>query len=102
MKWDTSYSGTCKYSADAAVLIASKGYHIPLTSSLLKLAWGLADSVDVEQFLSQLDGTPDASSMEMLSTHPFTNNRIRNLLRLVKRGDFRKQIGPIEDPRDTP
>jgi len=94
------WSRSCEYSADAAVLIASKGNHIPLTSSLLKLTGEVVDPVDVENFLSQLDETQESQGLEIFSTHPFTKNRIRNLLRLVKQGEFRKKIGP-EDHRDS-
>ena len=91
------WSRSCEYSADAAAFIASKGDHIPLTSSLLKLTWGLEDSVDVEEFLSQLDESPEATGLEILSTHPFISNRIKNLIRLSKR----KKTGPPEKPQDS-
>lgn len=91
------WSRSCEYSADAAALIASRGDHIPLTSSLLKLTWGLSDSVDVEEFLAQLNDNPEASALEVLSTHPFISNRIKSLLRLSKR----QEIKPLEEPKDS-
>jgi Zn-dependent protease with chaperone function len=86
------WSRSCEYSADSVALIASKGDLIPMTSSLLKLAWGLDDSVDVEEFLAQLDGDSGTLIMEIFSTHPFMNNRIKNLIRLARRKDFKKKI----------
>lgn len=95
------WSRSCEYSADSVALIASRGDLIPLTSSLLKLAWGLDDSVDIEEFLAQLDGDSGTLSMEVFSTHPFMNNRIKNLIRLARQKDFRKKMEHM-DPRDLP
>lgn len=92
------WSRSCEYSADAAALIASRGDLVPLTSSLLKLT--LVDSIDVEKFLSQLEGRSETSALEVLSTHPFISNRVRNLLRLIRDEEFRKKIEHIEGPRN--
>ncbi len=95
------WSRSCEYSADAAALIASRGNPLPLTSSLLKLTWGLTDSVDVEAFLAQLEENPEASGLEILSTHPFVGNRIKNLISLSKRMEAIKRKGGPKGPPDS-
>jgi Zn-dependent protease with chaperone function len=81
------WSRSCEYSADAAALLASEGDAIPFISSLLKLTSGLSDSIDFHTFLAQLNHSSSRKSAsryaQLLSTHPFVNSRIQNLLRLT-------------------
>jgi len=74
----------CEYSADSIALLASGGNLEPVVSSFLKLSSGLANvDVDLKSFLEQADGaTGSAAGMaELASTHPFINNRIKNLIK---------------------
>jgi Zn-dependent protease with chaperone function len=78
------WSRSSEYSADSIALRASAGDIRPVVSSLLKLSSGLTDiQVDVDTFLNQAEGdTQTASSIaELTSTHPFINNRIKNLVK---------------------
>ncbi|MBL7163909.1 MAG: M48 family metalloprotease [Anaerolineales bacterium] len=82
------WSRSCEYSADAIALLASDGDPKPVVSSLLKLSSGLTDvSVDVDSFLRQADGENGAAASvaELTSTHPFMNNRIKNLVQQTSR-----------------
>ena len=87
------WSRSCEYSADTIALLASGGDPKPVISSLLKLSSGLTDvSVDVETFLSQAEGESATTTVaELASTHPFMNNRIKNLVK--QKGLFeRKEV----------
>jgi Zn-dependent protease with chaperone function len=78
----------CEYSADAVALLASGGELEPVISSFLKLSSGLANvTVDLKSFLEQVDGSAssEAAFAELGSTHPFINNRIRNLIKQKER-----------------
>lgn len=81
------WSRSCEYSADAAALLASGGNPKPVVTALLKLSSGLADMhMNVDAFLDQarLDTASTAAFAEWGSTHPFINNRIRQVLRLAE------------------
>ena len=85
------WSRSCEYSADSIALMASGGDVQPVVSSLLKLSSGLTDvSVDVDTFLRQADGENGAAASvaELTSTHPFINNRIKNLVQQTGRLEF--------------
>jgi len=85
------WSRSCEYSADAIALMASGGDVRPVVSSLLKLTSGLTDvAVDVDTFLRQADGENGAAASvaELTSTHPFINNRIKNLVQQTGRLEF--------------
>ena len=87
------WSRSSEYSADSIALLASGGDVRPVVSSLLKLSSGLTDvSVDVETFLRQVEGnTPTTSSIaELTSTHPFINNRIKNLVKQRGTHEFKE------------
>jgi len=73
----------CEYSADSIALLASGGNLEPVVSSFLKLSSGLANiSVDLKSFLEQADGAEGSAAIaELSSTHPFINNRIKNLIK---------------------
>jgi Zn-dependent protease with chaperone function len=74
----------CEYSADAVALLACSGDLEPVISSFLKLSSGLANvSVDLKSFLAQADEADGSYTgmAEQTSTHPFINNRIKNLIK---------------------
>lgn len=78
------WSRSCEYSADACALQACQGRLEPVVSALLKLALGLpVEQINVQAFLEQIEGkSSHVGQAEMLSTHPFLNNRINRLVQL--------------------
>jgi len=80
------WSRSCEYTADAVALHASGNDPKPMISALLKLASGLQNvSVDLDDFLAQVqegDENNVSEKAELLSTHPFLNNRIRRLIQI--------------------
>ena len=83
------WSRDCEYSSDAVALLASGGNLEPVASSFLKLSCGLVNAkVDLESFLAQAHGAGGsaAAMAELTSTHPFINNRIKNLIKLQETG----------------
>lgn len=80
-----NWNRACEYSSDSIALLASGGNPEPVVSALLKISSGLTDiAVDLNEFLGQMEGKADkaASAAEFVSTHPFINNRIKNLIKL--------------------
>jgi Zn-dependent protease with chaperone function len=87
------WSRACEYSADAVALMISDGNLKPVISALLKLSSGLTDvSVDLNSFLQQADSETGAAASvaELTSTHPFMNNRIKNLLKQQGLSEFQE------------
>lgn len=83
------WSRSCEYTADAVALHASGNDPRPMISALLKLASGLENlSVDLDDFLEQVqkgDASNVSGKAEILSTHPFINNRTRRLIELASK-----------------
>ena len=80
------WSRSCEYSADAVALQACDGNPRPFISALIKISSGLVDrTVNVEQFLEQdQSGSSLDKSGELVSTHPYINNRIRRVVELSR------------------
>lgn len=81
------WTRSCEYSADAIALLASGKRLEPVISAFLKLSSGLANTnINLDEFMEQVRADTDkaASFAEMTSTHPFINNRIKNLIRMYQ------------------
>lgn len=87
------WTRSCEYSADAIALLASGKRLEPVVSAFLKLSSGLANtSVNLDEFMQQVqeESNQAASVAELTSTHPFINNRIKNLIKHQQKLEFQK------------